>query len=385
MTKIKVLEVIRQGQIGGGESHLLDLVTFLDKERFEPVCLSFTSGEMITRFEAMGVKCFVIDTLSPFDVKIQKQIIQLIRDEHVQLIHAHGSRAASNMVYPARKLHIPFIYTVHGWSFHDDQNTLVCQLRQWSEKLICKMADRVICVSHSNADTGQQRFGLKDAIVIENGINLVKFNPEGHFKNLRESFGFVSDDFVMGYIARCTKQKAPLDFLEAVRQAHHHNSNIKGLFVGEGDMDADVDAFIDAHQMKSYVFRSKFRTDIPDLLHSINVYCLPSLWEGLSIALLEAMAMGKAIVATPTDGTKEVIEHEKDGLLIPYSQPGVLADATLRLYNDITLYEQCGQSARQLVAQRFNAQRVSDSVGKIYCEFLKSNALKKSSAYRCLL
>ena len=368
--KIKVLEVIRQGQIGGGESHLLDLVTFLDKERFEPVCLSFTSGEMITRLEAMGIKCFVIDTLSPFDIKIQKQIIQLIHDEHIQLIHAHGSRAASNMVYPARKLHIPFIYTVHGWSFHDDQNIIVRQLRQWSEKLICKMADRVICVSQSNADTGQQRFGLKDAIVIENGINLVKFNPDGEFKDLRSAFGFEADDFIMGFIARCTKQKAPLDFLEAVRLAHHRNSHIKGLFVGEGDMDADVDAFIVNHQMESYVFRSKFRTDVPDLLHCINVYCLPSLWEGLSIALLEAMAMGKAIVATPTDGTKEVIAHDNDGLLIPYCQPESLADATLRLYNNYALYEQCGQRAHQLVAQRFNAQRVSDAVGNIYCEIL---------------
>lgn len=370
MDKIRVLEVIRQGQIGGGESHLLDLVTFLDKERFEPVCLSFTSGEMITRLEAMGIKCFVIDTLSPFDVKIQKQIIQLIHDEHIQLIHAHGSRAASNMVYSARKLHIPFIYTVHGWSFHDDQNIIVRQLRQWSEKLICKMADRVICVSQSNADTGQHRFGLKDAIVIENGINLVKFNPEGEFKNLRKTFGFASDDFVMGFIARCTKQKAPLDFLEAVRLAHHQNIHVKGLFVGEGDMDADVNAFIVDHQMESYVFRSKFRTDVPDLLHCINVYCLPSLWEGLSIALLEAMAMGKAIVATPTDGTKEVIEHEKDGLLISYCQPEALAEAILRLYDDRILYEQCGQRAHQLVARRFNAQRVSDAVGNIYCEIL---------------
>ena len=325
---------------------------------------------MITRLEAMGIRCFVIDTLSPFDVKIQKQILQLLRDENIQLVHAHGSRAASNMLYPVRKLHIPFIYTVHGWSFHDDQSLLVRQLRQWSEKLICKMADRVICVSQSNADTGQQRFGLKDVIVIENGINLVKFNPDGQFKDLRSAFGFSADDFIMGFIARCTKQKAPLDFLEAVRRAHHQNSHIKGLFVGEGDMDADVDAFIAANQLDDYVFRSQFRTDVPDLLNCVNVYCLPSLWEGLSIALLEAMAMGKAIVATPTDGTKEVIVHEDDGLLIPYNQPEVLADAILRLYNNRTLYNQCGLHARQLVAQRFNAQRVSDAVGNIYHEVL---------------
>lgn len=371
MSKIKVLEVIRQGQIGGGESHLLDLVTFLDKEQFEPVCLAFTPGEMITRLEAMGIQCHVIDTLKPFDMKVQRQIIDLMQQEKIQLVHAHGSRAASNMVWPARKLRAPIIYTVHGWSFHDDQSWLVRTLRQWSEKLICSMANRVICVSQSNADTGRERFGLKDAHVIENGINLLRFNPDGQFANLREQFGFSKDDFVAGFIARCTKQKAPLDFLEAVRLAHQQNPNIKGLFVGEGDMDAEVDAYIAKHQMNAYVYRSKFRTDVPDLLHCINVYCLPSLWEGLSIALLEAMAMGKAIVATPTDGTKEVITHEDNGLVIPYIQPQALADAILRFYEDHALYEHCGNRAHALVAQRFNAQRVSDAVGQIYGEMVK--------------
>lgn len=371
MRKVKVLEVIRQGQIGGGESHLLDLVTFLDKERFEPICLSFTFGEMINRLEAMGIRCHVINTLKPFDLKIQRQIVELMQREQIQIVHAHGSRAASNMIWPVKKLCIPLVYTVHGWSFHDDQNLLVRTLRQWSEKLICSMADQVICVSQSNADTGHERFGLKNAVVIENGINLVKFNPDGHFADLRTSFGFSPNDFVAGFIARCTKQKAPLDFLEAVRLAHENNPKVKGLFVGEGDMDAEVDAYIADHQMGDYLYRSPFRTDVPDLLHCINVYCLPSLWEGLSIALLEAMAMAKAIVATPTDGTKEVISHEDNGLLIPYSQPRALADAILRLYKDRALYNQCSQNARQLVAERFNAKRVSAAVADIYQEEMK--------------
>lgn len=366
MGKIRVLEVIRQGQIGGGESHLLDLVTFLDKERFEPICLSFTSGEMINRLESMGIRCYVIDTLKPFDMKIYRQVMKLICDEEIQIIHAHGSRAASNMIWPARKLQIPLVYTVHGWSFHDDQGKLVRTLRQWSEKLICSLACQVICVSQSNADTGRESFGLKNAVVIENGVNLVKFNPDGQFNDLRAQFGFSSDDFLAGFIARCTKQKAPLDFLEAVRLAHENNPKVKGLFVGEGDMDAEVDAFIDAHQMSEYVYRSKFRTDVPDLLHCIDVYCLPSLWEGLSIALLEAMAMGKPIVATPTDGTKEVITHEDNGLLIPFCQAQALADALTRLFEDPELRKQCGTHARALVAQRFSAQRVSDVVAEIY-------------------
>ena len=157
-----------------------------------------------------------------------------------------------------------------------------------------------------------------------------------------------------------------MDFLEAVRLAHQQNPKVKGLFVGEGDMDSEIDTFITAHQMNGYVYRSKFRTDVPDLLHAIDVYCLPSLWEGLSIALLEAMAMGKAIIATPTDGTKEVLTHEDNALLIPYSQPHALADSITRLLDDHDLYLQCGNHARQLVAQRFDAQRVSDVVSEMY-------------------
>ena len=88
ISKIKVLEVIRQGQIGGGESHLLDLITFLDKKHLEPVCLSFTSGEMISRLQTMGICCHVIETQKPFDRNIQGQIVQLIRDEQIQLVLA---------------------------------------------------------------------------------------------------------------------------------------------------------------------------------------------------------------------------------------------------------------------------------------------------------
>ena len=368
--KVKILEVIRQGQIGGGESHLLDLVTFLNRDLFDPICLSFTDGEMITRLQAMNVKCHVIDTNKPFDVKIQRQIMRLIQKEGIQLVHAHGSRAASNMVWPARKLRVPLLYTVHGWSFHDDQPLPVRVARQWSEKLICSMADRVICVSQSNADTGWERFGLKDVAVIENGINLVRFNPDRPLTDLRHEFSLSPSDFVAGFIARCTKQKAPLDFLNAVRIAHERNPRVKGLFVGEGEMDAEVDALIADRGMESYIYRSKFRTDVPELLNSINVYCLPSLWEGLSIALLEAMAMGKAIVATPTDGTKEVIAHEENGLVIPFERPVALAEAIIRYCADRSLYEQCGQHARQLVANRFDARRVSDMVSEIYLRLL---------------
>lgn len=370
MAKLRVLEVIRQGQIGGGESHLLDLIYFLDKEKVEPICLSFSDGEMISRLKQIGITCYVIDTQKPFDVSVQRQIIELIRKENIQLVHAHGSRAASNILYSVRKLRLPLVYTVHGWSFHDDQLFLVKKLRGWSEKLICHYANQVICVSESNKNTGREVFGLNNAVVIENGVNLEKFNPDRSFKNLRPEFGFSDSDFIVGFIARCTKQKNPLVFLAALEKAHSVYSSVKGLFVGEGDMDEEVDTYIRQHQMSGYLFRSPFRTDVPDLLHNIDVYCLPSLWEGLSIALLEAMAMRKAIIATPTDGTKEVIKHQTNGLIVPFDDKSALADSICRFYNDFSLMKECSEYARHFVSERFNAKRVADSVMSIYCKLL---------------
>lgn len=375
--KIKVLEVIRQGQIGGGESHLLDLVHFLDKEQFEPICLSFTDGNMISRLHDMGIECHVINTQRAFDLKVQQGIMSLLHELRVDLIHAHGSRAASNMLYAVHRLHIPFIYTVHGWSFHDDQSKLVYYLRKWSEKLICKYADQVICVSQSNADTGKENFGLKNPIIIENGVNLERFNPQRAETSLRSTFGFSDEDFVVGFIGRCTTQKSPIDFLSAVKIAHSKNNRVKGLFVGEGEMDAEVNHFISANSMENYIHRSKFRTDIPEVLRSIDVFCLPSLWEGLSIALLEAMAMRKAIISTPTDGTREILKDGDNGLLVPFHSPELLAESMLRLLKDSTLFQQCAQNSGMLVSCRFDARKTAHIVADIY----KDLGNKKKSTF----
>ena len=363
---IKVLEVIRQGQIGGGESHLLDLIYFLNKEKIIPVCLSFTDGEMINRLTQMGVICYVLETQRPFDTRIQNKIIQIIKNEDIQLVHAHGSRAASNILFPSWKLKLPLIYTVHGWSFHDDQSFIIKKCRSLSEKIICARASQVICVSQSNKDTGEKVFGLKKAIVIENGVNLDLFNPNKPHKDLRQIFGFKPSDFIVAFIARCTKQKNPLIFLESLAKAHEINSSIKGLFIGEGDLDMEVDEYIKVHKMEQYLYRSMFRTDVPDLLHTIDVYCLPSLWEGLSIALLEAMAMKKPIIATPTDGTRELIQNGKNGIVIPFNNTLALTDAILTLANSSEKCKLYGQSAQSLIEKRFNARRVAEMVSQIY-------------------
>lgn len=289
--------------------------------------MAFTPGQMIDTLKKEGIKCYVIETSKAFDFKIRRNIEDVIINEHIDIIHAHGSRAASNLFLLAKKLHIPLIYTVHGWSFHQDQPKLIYKLRAWSEKLICYYSNKVICVSESNRVSGKDAFGLRKATVIENGVNLKKFNPDRNFKNIRQELGIGKNEFVIGFIARITLQKAPFDFIKSVALAHMRNSLIKGLLVGDGEMREEVYTYIKEHKLESCFYLSGFRNDVPDLLNAMDVYCLPSLWEGLSIALLEAMAMGKALVVTPTDGTKELIINNKNGIISDFNSPKTLANA----------------------------------------------------------
>ena len=148
--KIRVLECIRQGKIGGGESHLLSLTAHLDRERFEPVVLSFTDGPMMDRLREMGVETRLIYTEKPFDVRVWGRVKRLLEEVQPDIIHAHGTRANSNVLWAARSLGIPVVYTVHGWSFHQDQHPMVRRLRIWGEKYLTEKSQVNISVSASN-------------------------------------------------------------------------------------------------------------------------------------------------------------------------------------------------------------------------------------------
>lgn len=373
MKKIKVLEVIRQGQIGGGESHLIDLISGFGPE-INPVVLAFTPGHMIDLLKERGITCYVVETSHAFDPSVIRQIRDIIRKEDIQLVHAHGSRAASNMILVSKTMKLPMIYTVHGWSFHQDQSFFVRKLRIISEKIICAMSRKIICVSESNRLTGQKAFGLHHATVIENGINLQKFNPENSFKNVRADFGIQPEDFVVGFIGRATAQKDPLTFVKSVESAHIRENRIKGLFIGDGDLKDSVMEYIASHQLDKIIYTSGFRTDIPDLLNAIDIFCLPSLWEGLSIALLEAMAMKCAVLVTPTDGTSEIIKDGVNGSLSEFRNPEMLTGKIMDYYSNTNQLRLHGENAMQLVRERFDSKNVSLSVAGLYQEILNKKA-----------
>jgi glycosyltransferase involved in cell wall biosynthesis len=375
MSRIKVLQAIRQGAIGGGESHVLDLVEHLDKTRFEPIVLAFTEGAMIDRLGQMGIPTHVIPTTRPFDFTVWGSVSALLKKEAIRLIHIHGTRANTNLVFPGQWNHLPMIYTVHGWSFHDDLPPLKRNLRIWSEAMLTRRMTTTITVSEANKQSGETLIPGFRTEVVHYGINLERFTPDRPLSGLRADLGIGQQDFLLGYIARITKQKAPLDMLRGFKLALDQlgqGASLRLLVVGEGEMKAEMLALAGELALGDRVIFQPFRTDVPEVLAAVDAYCLPSLWEGLPIGLLEAMAMRKPVIASRVDGTANILRDRENGLLIAPQKPQELASAIVALYQDAGLRERVAQGAHQTILAHYSAERMARQVEKVYQNALQT-------------
>lgn len=366
--KIRVLQTIRQGLIGGGETHVLSLVGQLDRSRYEPVVLSFTGGPMIEQLRKMGVEHYVIPSLKAFDLGQWKKVKALLAEKNIDMVHAHGSRAASNLFFPARSLKIPMLYTIHGWSFHDDQAFPVKWARVMSERFLTANMQRNIAVSASNFQTGRAHFRNFRATVINNGIDLRKFSTTTVQSNIRQELGIPEENILVGFIARMTAQKDPLTMLRAFAQVLKSRQQITLLMVGEGELAAEARQLAEQLGIAGQVIFQPFRQDVPELLAATDIYCLPSLWEGLPIGLLEAMAMENAVIVTRVDGSKEIIRHQQNGWMIAPGHKDELAAAIITLANNAALRSTLQQAALETVRNGFNVEGMARQVEQVYAD-----------------
>jgi len=369
--KIRILQAIRQGKIGGGETHVLELVSKLNKSVFEPVVLCFTPGPMVQQLQNLNIQVHVLETERGFDWSIWKKVKKLMVNEKIDIVHAHGTRANSNVFWAAKRLGLPLIYTVHGWSFHQDQRPVTRKIRELSENFLTSKASSTICVSYSNQNDGIKLFNMKRSCVIYNGINTMKFDPATKYTDIRKEFHIAPEKTLIGFIVRMTLQKDPFTMIRAMKIVVEKTKDVVLLMVGEGDLkDQAIQMAKDLNLTSNIIFEN-FRQDVPDLLNAIDFYCLPSLWEGLPIGILEAMSMGKVVIATPMDGTKEIISDMENGILVPAGNPTKLAEAIMLAHSNVQLQERLSENAIKTIHDKFTIDEMVNRIESHYNKFTK--------------
>jgi glycosyltransferase involved in cell wall biosynthesis len=370
--KYKVLHVIRQGLIGGGESHVLTLVDKLDKTEVQSFVLSFTNGPMVDRLKRMDIPVVVVPVKHPFDSSLFILVRKQINEWGINLIHAHGSRACAFMLPLSLMMRIKMAYTVHGWSFHPEQSLLIRSLRKTYESIITRFTTQNICVSEANVQSGKSLYPGFNATVVRYGIDLKRFSTNQDFVDYRQEWGVPTDAKLILFAARMTVQKQPLVALEAFDYAASLNPDIYLVMVGGGELLEDVKKKIETLACRDRIKLKPFYTDMPGVLHAADIFILPSLWEGLPIALLEAMAMGKVVLATAVDGTKELIEHKVNGMLLDVSDhlASDLGKSIIDVTTDDLFLAALSSQARVTIERTYDSERMACRMKEVYQDCL---------------
>lgn len=366
MPRLKICYVFAALPVGGAERLLLSTLRELDRGRFDPlVCSLSEKGPIGHELEGHGIPVIALGRMRHrrFDPLIIRDLARLLRDRRIDIVHTHlyhgglyGRLAAWRAGVPARLATFHNVYPVRRWRRH-----LV-------NRLLARLTDRVLAVSAAVRDDLIHHDGLNpgEVAVLENAIEVDAF--QGDRGEGRRALGLPLDAFVIGTIGKLETQKGHRFLLEAFGAIRDQVPGARLVIVGAGKLDSSLRDLAGVFGLADAVQFPGLRSDIPRVLASLDVFALPSLWEGLPIVLLEAMAAGLPVVATRVGGIPDVLVDGETGFLVEPERPELLAGAILRCLTEPSRARRMADAAGEVVRSRFSIPAYTRRLEKIYEE-----------------
>ena len=353
--RIRVMFVIWSLQMGGAERVVAELARGLDRRRFEPLvcCLNF-KGQLAAELEAEGIPVFALDKRPKLDPRLLPRLVRLMRRERVQVVHTHLWTSSfwgriAGLVARAPAL----VVTEHN---------IDLWRRRWhllADRALANRTCHFIFVSREVERFYRDRLPLREGSfqVVHNGVAPWTRRDRPDPKGARERLGLPAEGPVVGVVGRLEARKGHRYFLEALAQVRERDPRVTGLIVGEGREKDVVLAQREALGMTEGVRIVGFWPDLAEALDALDVFVLPSLMEGHPLAILEAMAAGRPVIATAVGGNAEAIQDGRSGLIVPPADPDALAGAILDLVADPERAARFGAAGLETFEQHFSLER----------------------------
>ncbi len=378
MRKIRVLEMIDQPFLGGGQLNLLSLARFLDRSRFDVSVCSRDSGPLVDEVKKSGLTHFPIPFHKKIDTRIVRDIVRLQKENHFDILHTHGGVAGFFGRLAVRKCRVPIvIHTLHGIHYLHYRNYPLRYFFVLLERYFSKWTDALIFVSEADRQTGmKKKLASEDKmIVIENGIDFSAYASKDETSSAREELSISSAQPVVGTIARLHRQKGLPYLIKAAKAISQRYPKVRVLIVGEGPERKKLERLIKKAALTEAVLLLGERKDAARILSLFDIFVLPSLWEGLPYALLEAGAYSKAVIVTKVEGIKEVIQDGETGVLVEPKSPPALAESIIRLLADDDYRHRIGENLRKAILPRYTLSRMIQQTQELYLTLFEKKTL----------
>lgn len=370
---IRVAIVIDTLRVGGAQKLVANFTLAAAAHDIKPtvICLSKDNHPIITdSMKASGVRIVAFSSSSLLDLGRLIRLIRFLRDEKFDLIHAHLSYANILGCLAGYCAGIPVITTLHNTEFDPRQRSgLIVRLE---EGILRYFARRIIAVGYGVADAFRARLGSRKVDVIPNGIPVSHPISLETRQKLRREIAGNEDRVVLIAVGRFVQQKGYEDLIMAFAILHQGNPRPFLAIAGAGPLFDQIKRKISELQLEDSVNCLGVRSDISQLLAASDIYASSSYWEGLPVAILEAMMAGLPIVATAVGDIPKVLTPET-GIIVPPHQPARLAYALSDLLSAPEKVRVMGNAARARAMQEYSLDIWMKRLVVVYEETLSAS------------
>jgi L-malate glycosyltransferase len=366
---IRVFHLIKSLGRGGAEMLLPEGLRFADRERFHYRYGYFLPWKDAVvpalRAEGAEVTCFG-GRSNPQILLAARRVAAYLRRTETDVLHCHLPVAGAVGRIAGRLAGVPVVYTEHNKQ--ERYHGATRRLNRWT----WRWQARVVAVSADVADSIRAHIGASVPVqVVLNGVDVVRFRRDAADPApVRARLGIPPEAPVVGSVAVFRAQKRLDHWLEAAQRLRQRHPDVHFLLVGDGPLRGEVEQQIAARGLAGVVHLPGLQDEVRPFLAAMDVYLMSSIFEGLPVALLEAMSMECAPVCTAVGGIPEVIRAGENGILTPPDRPDELALAVHGLLGDVGRIRALGAAARRSVEARFSMRRMARELESLYTEVL---------------
>lgn len=372
----RVLHLITRLSPGGAQDNTLVTCELHDRARYEVHIASNPQGELLPRARQACEDRFhplpsLVHPLDPRrDARALAELVGLLRRERFDLVHGHSSKAGFLGRIAAGLTGTPFVFTYHGFPFHEFMSPLKRGFYIGLERLVRAGARHYITLSENDR---REAIGLgmiraDNSTAIYTGIDFGKIDQVlgSPPPDPLAALGVPANGRRIVLVGRLDPQKAPERMIEAFVQVRARYPDAQLVLVGDGELRPQVEARIDRERLHGAVHLLGYRRDVIEILHHCDVFAFSSSWEAMGRSMLEAMLMAKPVVAPAIYGIPEVVQDGVTGRLYEVGRTGQLAERIADCLAEPARAAAMGRAAQTQIRRLFDARHMVRRIEAIY-------------------
>ena len=368
-----IVHVVYRFGVGGLENGLVNLINRMSAHRWRHAIVAVTdvSTEFAQRIARSDVRFIALGKKPGHLVRDYPRLFRLFRELRPAIVHTRNLAALESVV-PAWAAGVPIrIHGEHGWDVQDPGGR--SRRYRTVRQIYRPFVTRYVALSRHLEDYLERQVGVpaSDIAQIYNGVDTERFLAGSGVRPAIPGCPFGgSGQWLIGTVGRMERIKDPLNlataFVRALEMQPAAAEHLRLVMVGDGALRNAVSSVLDRPGVRDRVWFAGERADVPDMLRGLDCFVLPSLAEGVSNTILEAMATGLPVIATRVGGNAELIESGLTGTLVPPTNSEALAQAMLGYFNDRATASRHAKAGRRVVENRFSLSRMVADYENLY-------------------